>query len=152
MAGGVGVNPVMSMLSAMYGLGPGVVGGMVKSVRVLYTTRKRDGEEVLFYERIRTIAEAYEGSEDIDFRFVLHETGGEGASGADSHVGGTKSVEHKLRRIGHGDLLDCLGPREDRENTVVYVCGPPEMTDDFVEVFGKAEGMEQRRVLCEKWW
>ena len=147
------MNPVMSMLSGMDGLGPGRLGGVVGCVRVLYTVRKgAEGEEVLFYERMRAIAERYAGSKSVDFMFVLHETGGgEGGAGADGRVGG-KSVEHKGRRIEHGDLMQCLGPEEGRSNTVVYVCGPPEMTDEFVEVFGKAAGMDERRVLCEKWW
>ena len=150
-AGGVGVNPVMSMLSAMDGRGPGRVGGVVGCVRVLYTVRK-GAEEVLFYERIRAIAEMYAGSKDVDFKFVLHETGGgEGGVRADGRVEG-KSVEHKGRRIEHRDLMECLGPEEGRRNTVAYVCGPPKMTDEFVEVFGKATGMEEKRVLCEKWW
>jgi ferredoxin-NADP reductase len=153
-AGGVGVNPVMSMLSAMHGLGPGRVGGMVGCVRVLYTARKRIGEEVLFYKRIRGIAESYERDGNVDFKFVLHETGGEGMEGvsdADAPVE-SKRVEHKSRRIEYGDLLDCLGPEEERKKMVVYVCGPPTMTDEFVDVLGKALGMEDRRVLCEKWW
>jgi hypothetical protein len=94
-AGGVGVNPVMSMLSAMHGLGPGRMGGMVKFVRVLYTVRKREGEEVLFYERMKGIAQGYERNEDVDFRLVLHETGGEGVDGRAE----SKSVEHKSRRM-----------------------------------------------------
>lgn len=153
-AGGVGVNPVMSMLSAMHGLGPGRVGGMVGCVRVLYTVRKRIGEEVLFYKRIRDIAESCERNGNVDFKFVLHETGGEGVEGISNTDGPvkSKSVEHKSRRIEYGDLLDCLGPEEERKNVVVYVCGPPMMTDEFVDVFGKAPGMESRRVLCEKWW
>ena len=155
-AGGVGVNPIMGMLSAMDGLGPSSrrVGGMVPVVRMLYTVRRREGEEVLFYERIRGIAESYAGNGDVDIKFVLHETGGETKESAldtDEHVE-SKSVEHKSSRIGYGDLLECLGPEERRKNTVVYVCGPPKMTDEFVEVFGKAPGMEERRVLCEKWW
>jgi ferredoxin-NADP reductase len=150
-AGGVGINPVMSMVSAMHGLGAGRVGGMVACVRLLYTVRKREGEEVLFYERLKGIVKSYGGSREVDFRFVLHETSGEGGSVPD---GGGKSelVEHKARRIGHGDILECLGPEEGRKNTVVYVCGPSKMTDEFVEVLAKAAGMEERRVLCEKWW
>lgn len=154
MAGGVGVNPVMSMLSAMHGLGPGRVGGMVECVRVLYTVRKRIGEEVLFYKRIKDIAESYERDGNVDFKFVLHETGGEGMEGvsdADGQVK-SKSVEHKSRRIEYGDLLDCLGPEEERKAAVVYVCGPPMMTDEFVDVLEKTPGMENRRVLYEKWW
>jgi NAD(P)H-flavin reductase len=155
-AGGVGVNPIMSMVSAMHGLGPGRAGGMVRCVRVLYTVRKMEGqrEEVLFYERLKGIAERYEGVGEVDFRFVLYETVGaeEGGSEGVDGSAGSKVVEHKARRIEHENLLECLGPEEGRKNTVVYVCGPPKMTDAFVEVFGKAPGMEERRVLCEKWW
>jgi ferredoxin-NADP reductase len=153
-AGGVGVNPIMSMLSAMHGLGSGRVGGMVGCVRVLYTVRKRIGEEVLFYKRIKDIAGSYERNENVDFKFVLHETGGEGMEGVSDAEGPvkSKSVEHKSRRIEHGDLLDCLGPEEERKKAVVYVCGPPMMADEFVDVLGKVPGMENGRVLCEKWW
>ena len=56
------------------------------------------------------------------------------------------------RRIGHEDLLDALGPVGERKGVVVYICGPPEMTDEFVEVVKGAEGMEAGRVFCEKWW
>ena len=56
------------------------------------------------------------------------------------------------RRILHSDLLDALGPERKREGTVAYVCGPPKMTDEFVEMMKRAEGMSEERVLCEKWW
>ena len=56
------------------------------------------------------------------------------------------------RRITHEDLLDAIGPVAERRGVVVYVCGPRMMTDDFVEVLMRAEGMEEKRVLCEKWW
>src|SRR5207245_2381472 len=120
----------------------------------LYTVRKSIREEVLFYKRIRGIAEIYERDGNVDFKFVLHETGGEGLGGVSNAHGPvkSKSVEHKARRIEYGDLLDCLGPEEERKKTVVYVCGPPRMTDEFVNVLGEALGMENRRVLCEKWW
>jgi len=28
----------------------------------------------------------------------------------------------------------------------------PTMTDEFVELLKKAPGMDEKRVLCEKWW
>jgi NAD(P)H-flavin reductase len=152
-AGGVGVNPIMSMVSAMHGLGVGKVGGTVRCVRVLYSVKKTvREEEVLFYERLSEIAESYEANGDVDFRVVLFETGGGNGPAVDDGKEARTSVEHQARRIGEADLLEALGPEKERENTVVYVCGPPEMTDEFVAVFGRANGMEQRRVLCEKWW
>ncbi len=73
-AGGVGINPIMSMLSTMSSLGPGKIGGMPKSVRILYTVGKT-GEEVLFYERIKKIAQSYSETGAVDLRFVMFETG-----------------------------------------------------------------------------
>ena len=56
------------------------------------------------------------------------------------------------RRFTHAEIIDSLGPEEKREGTVVYVCGPPSMTDEVVEALRNAEGMSEQRVLCEKWW
>lgn len=142
------MNPIMSMVSAMHGLGAGKVGGMPRVVRVLYTTRYREGEEVLFYERLKGVAELYSKNTGVDFKFLMFETGRKTEDMSEE----TDSVKHINRRITHEDLLECLGPEGQRKNTACYVCGPPKMTDEFVEIMGKAEGMEKRRVLCEKWW
>lgn len=48
--------------------------------------------------------------------------------------------------------MEALGPVEKRKGVVVYICGPPGMTDEFVEVMGRAEGMDPTMVFCEKWW
>lgn len=56
------------------------------------------------------------------------------------------------RRITHDDLVHALGPVSERRGVVAYVCGPGGMTDEFIEVLRGQEGMEERRVLCEKWW
>ena len=126
---------------------------MARCVRVLYSVKKTVGEgQTLFYERLRQIAESCEGDRNVDFRVVLFETGGGDGPSADAREGRGETVEHRARRIGEDDLLEALGPEEGRERTVVYVCGPPRMTDQFVAAFGKAKGMEGRRVLCEKWW
>ncbi len=61
-------------------------------------------------------------------------------------------VKTHRRRIRHRDLHAALGPVSERDATVAYVCGPAGMTDEFVEVLGKAEGMDSRRVFCERWW
>lgn len=46
--------------------------------------------------------------------------------------------------IDHGD-------EEWRKQTVVYICGPQRMTDEFEKIYVDM-GMEQGRVLTEKWW
>lgn len=55
-------------------------------------------------------------------------------------------------RITEKDIDEALGDVSDRERTLVYVCGPKVMTDTFVKYIGSREGMDTKRVLCEKWW
>ncbi|KAJ3558908.1 hypothetical protein NPX13_g9621 [Xylaria arbuscula] len=61
---------------------------------------------------------------------------------------------HSRRITVDDDVATAVGnPRF----AVVYVCGVPSMTDDFVAKLTAREdqgglGMEPHRVLCEKWW
>jgi NAD(P)H-flavin reductase len=50
------------------------------------------------------------------------------------------------RRIKQDDLDAKTG----QDDTVYYICGPPPMTDDFVQYLEPVVGKE--RVLYEKWW
>lgn len=61
-----------------------------------------------------------------------------------------QTIRH--RRMTHEDALDALGPLEDRDSTIAYVCGPRDMTDEVVDLLRGAEGMTEERVRCEKWW
>ena len=150
-AGGVGVNPVMSMLGAMDWKGNSGVGGMRRRVRVLYGSKREVVEgkagRILFEERLEAITRRWEDLEGIDVQLSMFETG----EGAKEEVG-DGVVKWRKGRIQHEDLMKALGPEEEREHTVVYICGVPGMTDEFVEVLKKAPGMEEKRVLCEKWW
>ena len=146
-AGGVGVNPVMSMLSAMDGMGEGRLGGMVKDVKLLYTFRRGEGEGVLFEDRIEAMAKKWEGSEGVRFEVSLFDTGAVEAGKTQQGI-----VTRRRGRIKESDLLEAIGPEEGRDKCVVYVCGVPGMTDDFVDVLQQQKGMEEGRVLCEKWW
>jgi NAD(P)H-flavin reductase len=59
---------------------------------------------------------------------------------------------HFTRRIRKEDLVRAVGEVESRKRTLCYVCGPPAMTDEFVEYLSNLDGLEPSRVLCEKWW
>jgi ferredoxin-NADP reductase len=153
-AAGVGINPIMSMLSAMSLRAPGWVGGMVRHVKVLYATRRIDDEEVLFEDRLSRMAEKYRVGHagdkltEVNSEFTMFETSGRSAKREEKD----SAMRKEYRRIMHRDLETALGPENTRENTVVYVCGPPAMTDDFVAFLEKSPGMEEKRVLKEKWW
>lgn len=72
-------------------------------------------------------------------------------------VEGKKGVVPFLsRRMTVDDVTDAVGrDPADRRFAVVYVCGVPAMTDEFVRELTDPKGtvaMEPHRVLCEKWW
>ena len=156
-AGGVGINPIISMLSAMALRAPGWVGGMVRNVRVLYATKRIEDEEVLFEDRLSSLAEKYRSGHagdkltEVNFEFTLFETSGQSGK-SEENKQKSKATKREYRRITHDDLSALLGPEKGRANTLVYVCGPPEWTDKCVEFLQKCPGMDGKRVLCEKWW
>jgi hypothetical protein len=155
-AGGVGINPIISMLRAMDSVGPAAtarLGGLPRRTTVLYSSRRNrspddKNEDVLFYDDLLDLASKWNSNDEVDYRYTFFETNPGGRNGE----GKEKNVQYRNRRISHEDLLGALGPEDDRANTVVYVCGLPAMTDEFVEALSKAKGMEKRRVLTEKWW
>ncbi|EXJ74442.1 uncharacterized protein A1O5_02738 [Cladophialophora psammophila CBS 110553] len=160
-AGGVGINPIMSMISALDVLGADKAGGMTRTVRVLYASRrdkKNDEtgsaeEEILFEKRLKDIAEKWKNHDRVDFKYTLFVTSGEsGTERTKEDEVEDGNMATRYRRITHDDLFEALGPEGGRDHTVVYVCGLPAMTDEFVALLAKAPGMEERRVLCEKWW
>lgn len=50
----------------------------------------------------------------------------------------------------HGDGKPKAGATQAR--TVTYVCGPPAMTDQFVDGLRGVDGVHPGDVCCEKWW
>lgn len=156
-AGGVGINPIISMITAMEMQGPKRLGGLPSRLRILYTSKRGSDsngkpEAIVFEQRLKAIAvKSAEKHRDVDFRYALFETSksnNEDANKTDKPANMT--VLH--RRISHDDLFEALGPENKRSNTLVYVCGLPDMTDEYVELLQKAPGMEEKRVFCEKWW
>jgi NAD(P)H-flavin reductase len=121
---------------------------MPAEVRFLYTVRQPEaGQDILFLSRLHSIAQSLPTKQ---FRLQLHLTGAPPSPMADVPIVPRATVHH--RRVIHSDLLEALGKAEDRAGVVCYICGPPAITDDFVSVLRQAEGMEEERVLCEKWW
>ncbi|KAK4104769.1 hypothetical protein N658DRAFT_521358 [Parathielavia hyrcaniae] len=173
-AGGMGINPLMSMLSFI---------GEPQleetwwwrdcEVRVLYSVRDprgngggalggagaaaRDGDHgILFLDRIVELFETGRVRGGLE----LFLTGGglsatsDGAEETDGVVrcsSGT-DVPFSRRRMTVRDVERTVGG--DKESALVYVCGIPAMTDEFVDALTSPGGMEmdKSRVLFEKWW
>ncbi|RYP50636.1 hypothetical protein DL769_010924 [Monosporascus sp. CRB-8-3] len=150
-AGGVGVNPLMSMLSAL----AEKPDSAPFEVEFLYSMRDpgrehRKAERMLFLDRIVSVFA--EGR--LKGRLRLFLTGGDEAEGDIplSGAAGYGKVHFRGRRMTADDVATAVGA--DRRFAVVYVCGVPTMTDGFVRRLTDPAGlaMEPHRVLCEKWW
>jgi len=125
---------------------------MPDNVQLLYATKgsSLNIKEVLFANRILSIASEYAASR-LQVQFFLTEV----ADAKDVPTEQTTDLNNVLSKNGRmmrQDIEEALGDVEDRRDTVCYVCGPRQMTDELVEMVGKMAGMEAERVLCEKWW
>ncbi|KAK7419990.1 hypothetical protein QQX98_002996 [Neonectria punicea] len=150
-AGGVGINPLMSMMSAIAD-GTGVFDG---DVRVLYAGKMPAGgvAEVLFLRRIATLFERGKLRGRLQV-FATNVSTGSDLSCGPGHEFRKAGVEILARRFGEEDLKAAFGGLEDLGSCVVYVCGPPTMTDEMVGVLTSLEGvgLEPGQILTEKWW
>ena len=113
-----------------------------------------DRQRILFLPRLMDVVAAA-SDPNVTLSVFLTGTGQKG------------SIEHGQlpnrtfgRRLKEDDLLQALdgynkqsqAGKSDRSRTVCYVCGPPNMTDEFVSFLTRQPGMTPERVLCEKWW
>ncbi|KAH6603338.1 hypothetical protein Trco_008113 [Trichoderma cornu-damae] len=143
-AGGVGVNPLMSMLSYIAASKE----RDAPAVSFLYASRlPRSGNlsDVLFLGRIARLF----GEGKVKGEMKLYVTAAGNAVSQETRRIDGAQVEIQPRRLTVADVKAAIGG-EDREDTVVYVCGPPPMTDELVERL--AAVMDSRRVLTERWW
>ncbi|OOQ91080.1 hypothetical protein PEBR_02411 [Penicillium brasilianum] len=160
-AGGVGINPLISILSH---LNNQVESTQPLNVHFLYSSRLPQGHEtaspevsldqILFLPRIRQIIRSQRQSHRLRISLDLFLTDWKSSrltpanSPTDLTIHSKRIEKHDLQSavIGGDGKLD---PRE----SVAYVCGPPQMTDEMVAMLKDilGEGGEQR-VFFEKWW
>ncbi|KAL6809939.1 hypothetical protein J3E69DRAFT_350600 [Trichoderma sp. SZMC 28015] len=145
-AGGVGVNPLMSMLSY---IAESNDGHGVGDVRFIYASKlPRSGKlsDIVFLDRITSLFG--EGKVKGEVKLFVTATGNAVSQETTASINGAQ-VEVLPRRLTMGDVEAAIGDRED-QGTVVYVCGPPTMTDELVEKL--AAIVDPQRVLTERWW
>ncbi|RCI13929.1 hypothetical protein L249_8160 [Ophiocordyceps polyrhachis-furcata BCC 54312] len=157
-AGGVGINPLFSMLGYVAESGLDV-----DDVRLLYATKlPRSGrlEDVLF---LRDIAALF-GQRKLRGSIRLYVTATATATGATTaaeagattqmdtrHICGA-SVSVRPGRIS-AEQVRSVVRRHDPNETLVYICGPPLMTDELVAALTAEEDvLDSKRILTEKWW
>ena len=138
------------------------------SIKFFYSCRmpkSRDLQSVLFldrlatlFSRLRDLQRKGQYAPDLELELNVYFTGitpPEGEAFQDPILEGSGAYNEMTahtRRFRHEELIDALGSEDKRKQTVAYVCGPPSMTDEVVEVLRKAGGMSKKSVLCEKWW
>ncbi|EUC33135.1 hypothetical protein COCMIDRAFT_88797 [Bipolaris oryzae ATCC 44560] len=165
-AGGVGINPMMSMMTYINQNYPNL------EVRFLYSTkvpsRETDPSEVLFLQDVLDLFRIPRFKVTKD-RLELFFTGTWDGSEMGTNEG---DLIHPLmsltlpqidsatevpvcawtHRIDDIALSSAVGNRKEAQSTVFYVCGPPAMADEMVEFIKGQENVDPQRVLCEKWW
>jgi hypothetical protein len=149
-AGGVGINPLMSMLRHL-----ARTVDLPYEIIFIYTVRSPGQPEhissILFLEQLITIF----GSHKVNGKLVLHLT--IGSDRLETQQDGTIETSYgrlgyRTRRVTKDDLLNALGPVCERNGSVCYICGVPSMTDELVEAARGAEGTDPRKILFERWW
>lgn len=146
----MGINPLISIISSLAEQ-PQV--GF--EVEVLYSSKDPGGDRaadgMLFVERIANIfaGEKLRGNLKL---FLTRSEGAQAADGPDYVACNEVEVPFQPRRITPDDVTAAVG--QDASAAVVYICGVPAMTDQFVAYMTSKEGpcMEPARVLFERWW
>ncbi|PWY95129.1 hypothetical protein BO94DRAFT_553075 [Aspergillus sclerotioniger CBS 115572] len=152
-AGGVGINPLISMLSHLNN-GDDEATALQHpnlNIRFLYSTKlpreegnrgRRSLEQVLFLSRLRQIIASQSQFRRLRIELDLFVTDLEQGEGEALLVGEREDLTLHARRINQRDLEKAISGSDGKvkvEETVCYVCGPPGMTDEL-------------RVYYEKWW
>lgn len=124
-------------------------------VEVLYSLKdpggEREADGMLFVERIANIfaREKLRGNLKL---FLTRSDSVDSGDGPDYVACNEVEVPFQSRRITADDITAAVG--QDGAAAVVYICGVPAMTDQFVASLTVKDGpaLEPARVLFEKWW
>ncbi|GBB86666.1 hypothetical protein RclHR1_13040002 [Rhizophagus clarus] len=137
-AGGVGINPLISMLESIcQDKLLDKEKSFVKKIRLFYSVRTFN--ELLFYKRIEGLNKQFPEMLECSY-FLTRED--------PVH----KSEFYYKQRIGKKFIKDVIEKeREYLEKLKCFVCGPSAMEDDVIK-FLKESGVDEKRILFEKWW
>ncbi|KAL1849257.1 hypothetical protein Plec18170_007549 [Paecilomyces lecythidis] len=159
-AGGVGINPLISMFSHLSNndtasVAPGTEIHFLYSTRLPPSKSSSDSQEaldqILFLPRLREITHSHAPSRRLYISLDLFLTNLD--EYPDLRSSPPKDTKIHDRRITAEDLKSAVtgsSGDETGSGTVCYICGPPPMTDEFVDRLAGMIGRE--RVFCEKWW
>lgn len=156
-AGGVGINPIMSMMSYVGQVGKaereeGVGFDPLLEFRVVYASKvsEQGVDQVLFLQKIKDLLE----SGAVNGKLALFLTSSSEAPvspEAQPQPPPNVGEQYHHRRLAREDLRSFI---DDPKHTVVYICGPPTMTDEIDNFLTSAEGLAMcsTQIITEKWW
>ncbi|KAL3476380.1 hypothetical protein BJX99DRAFT_258510 [Aspergillus californicus] len=161
-AGGVGMNPLISMLSHLHNNDETT--GLYHpslSIHILYSSKLPDAatpesalKQVLFLPRLREIIRSQSQFHRLDITLDLFLSNLDSQSSPLLDQPPNDLTIH-LRRINQDDLRKAVfgtNVQTTPSETVCYVCGPPQMTDVVVDTLSKQLDGQTDRIFFEKWW
>jgi len=116
----------------------------IKKITVLYSSKEDPKSGILFLDRLITGTEEKYKIPISNLRLFL--TGEQINEEAKQAISPRANV--KSGRMAGQDILDEIKS----EKTLVYICGPKGMTDEFVDVVKNSGALPEENVFCEKWW
>lgn len=142
-AGGVGINPLFSMIAQMNESQRGS-GKQIVKYCLMYSAKTND--EFLFKDSLDHFALRNEMFSVEYFLTDREQTGVTDASEKNVTLGRITKAE--VERCLTNNLKLKIGS-EELNQTTVYLCGPPPMIENVLEILGSL-GIDN--VLYEKWW
>ncbi|KAB8079185.1 hypothetical protein BDV29DRAFT_165041 [Aspergillus leporis] len=167
-AGGVGINPLISILSHLNNNADETPASHHPfNIHFLYSTKlpstapqetaasvESTLDQILFLSRLRQIIRSQSQSQRLRISLDLFITNLQDTSSSLLR-GQPPDLTIHAQRINHQNLQTALaGPNGNIApgETVCYMCGPQAMTDEFVSVLRGFIGGGSECVLFEKWW
>ncbi|KAE8351933.1 hypothetical protein BDV28DRAFT_136113 [Aspergillus coremiiformis] len=165
-AGGMGINPLISILSHLNNNAAETpAADHPFNIHFLYSTKlpvtisqqpiassESILNQILFLSRLRHIIRSQSQSHRLRITLALFVTNLHDAS---APLEQPTDLTIHTQRINQDDLRTALnGPNGniEPEETVCYMCGPPAMTDEVVATLRGLMGDGSERVFFEKWW
>ncbi|CAG8436153.1 10661_t:CDS:2 [Funneliformis caledonium] len=139
-AGGVGINPLISMLESICQDEESNQYEKIKKIILLYSVRTFS--ELLFYKRIEGLQQQFPGLLECKYFLTRDDPKDERRDG-----------EFYYRQRINKEILTNVVEKEKEhlERLKCFVCGPSAMEDDVI-TWLKESGVDEKRVLFEKWW
>lgn len=137
-AGGVGINPLISMLESIcQDKLLDKKKSFIEKIRLFYSVRTFS--ELLFYKRIEGLNKQF--PEMLECSYFLTR---------DDPL--RKSEFYYKQRIDKKIINDVIEKERDYlEKLKCFICGPSAMEDDIIKFLNES-GVDKERILFEKWW